>query len=92
MKPICVNCQRFYHPKRNGVTFIESMPNGDAAMPGKESPECWTPYKVWLGDLWECPNCNSQIIVGVAQYPISEHYEDNFDEALKQATITVNDC
>ena len=26
MKPICVPCQRFYRPKKNGFMFIEAMP------------------------------------------------------------------
>ena len=47
MKPICVNCQRFYRPKKNGVFFIESMPTVSGAPAGKTAPESWKPYKLW---------------------------------------------
>jgi hypothetical protein len=35
LKPICVKCQRFYRPSRNGVWFLEGMPTHNGAHPGK---------------------------------------------------------
>jgi hypothetical protein len=66
MKPICVPCQRFYRPKRNGVYLCEGMPHGPEwdGKSGRDSPG-WLPYKIWQGDLWECPDCHAQIISGV---------------------------
>ena len=58
MKPICVPCQRFYRPKQNDYSFVEGMPT-HGAKPGTEEPDKWRPYKLWLGDLWECKGCGS---------------------------------
>jgi hypothetical protein len=60
---------------------------------GNEASDQWTPYKLWVGDLWECQGCNNQIIVG-ALHPLSEHYRDDFEDAVSKAgaTIKVNDC
>jgi hypothetical protein len=94
MKPICVKCQRFYRPKKNGTAFIEGMPKGNGVPAGTEAPEGWKPYKLWIGDLWECFGCGNEVIVGVAPDRIAEHYEPDFAEKVRifGATIQVNDC
>jgi hypothetical protein len=95
-KPVCVACQRFYRPKRNGTPFIESMPSehGAAPPPGNDNPEAWAPYKLWHGDLWSCQGCGSEIIVGTGRFPLAEHFERDFAEQVAhwKPTITVNDC
>lgn len=94
-KPVCPKCQRFYRPKRNGTAFIENMPIGNVLVPaGTEAPHLWKPYKLWMGDLWECLGCGNEIVVGHASSPIAEHYQSNFcAEVLRlKPTITVNDC
>lgn len=93
MKPICVPCQRFMRPKKNGLAFIEGMPT-DNAKPGLAEPEKWKPYKLWRGDLWECPDCGHQAIVGVARDPMAEHYQDHFKDEVARydATLQINDC
>jgi hypothetical protein len=99
MKPVCVPCQRFYRPKKNGTNFIENMPAMTGALPGTQEPEKWVPYKLWTGDLWECEGCGTQIIVGVPSVPISEHYMGNFRAEVTSAELrmgkaldVVNDC
>jgi hypothetical protein len=95
MKPICVPCQRFYRPSRNGIAFIEGMPNGNDAKPGLAEPERWRPYKLWMGDEWRCPDCEAVIIVGVGQQPINEHYKDGFEDDVKSwggDQLQINDC
>ena len=99
MKPICVKCQRFYRPKKNGFYFIEGMPEGTLELgrpiePGTVEPERWKPYKLWVGDLWECRGCGHQTIAGVSHRPLREHYEPDFAEQVKRlgATYQVNDC
>ena len=82
MKPICVPCQRFYRPKRNGFAFIEGMPIGQDAPVGKRDPSAWWPYKLWNGDLWWCPDCGAEIIVGVGAHRVAEHYEPDFSEKV----------
>lgn len=94
-KPICVKCQRFYRPKRNGTPFMEGVPIGNGLAPaGLEAPDQWKPYKLWMGDLWECEGCNHEIIVGVGWGPVSEHFLPNFKDAVEAYPpyIQVNDC
>lgn len=94
MKPICVKCRRFYRPKRNGLYFLEGLPLADGARPGNADPASWGPYKLWCGDLWECPDCGHELISGVGQQPLAEHFHDGFAEKVREyaATIQVNDC
>jgi hypothetical protein len=96
MKPICVPCARFYRPKRNGVYLCEGMPHGPEwdGQIGRDSPG-WLPYKIWLGDLWECPNCHSQIISGVGAQPLDEHYTATFKQNLARTNALsyfIKDC
>jgi hypothetical protein len=94
MKPICVPCERFYRPKKNGTAFIEGMPNADDARPGKDHRLEWSDYKLWHGDKWACPGCGHEIIVGVAKEPLSEHYLPDFEKMVEsfKPIFRVNDC
>jgi len=95
MKPICVPCQRFYRPKKTGYYFIEGMPTHNGAEPGLLEPQSWKPYKLWVGDLWECQGCGSNIVVGTGYNPISEHYLPNFADQVQKLNagqLQVNDC
>lgn len=100
MKPICVPCRRFYRMKKGGFYFIEQMPGPRAAgeanpPPGNAAPEKWKPYKLWAGDLWECPDCGAQIVSGTGREPVSEHYKPEFAETVKLTgadQLHVNDC
>jgi Zn ribbon nucleic-acid-binding protein len=94
MKPICLPCQRFYRVKRNGYPFIEGMPFGGYAPPGKEAPEKWRPYKLWVGDLWECMGCGHQLVSGVAYQPRSEQHEPDFEQKVRSygQVVQINDC
>lgn len=94
MKPICVDCQRFYRAKKNGFYFVEGMPISGNPKPGVREPEKWTGYKLWVGDLWECPDCEAKIIAGCGHVPIAEHFEDGFQEMIEKlhATLLVKDC
>lgn len=96
MKPICLPCQRFFRPERNGYRFIEGRPKDNSAYPGTTEPEMWEPYKLWVGDLWSCHGCGAMIVVGVAHSPLSEHYLPNFKTALDASggarLVQINDC
>lgn len=95
MKPVCVPCQRFYRMKKAGFYFIEGMPRENEAMPGTSESEKWTPYKVWVGDLWECYGCGAQILSGFGREPISEHYKPDFASTIEKLSadqLQVNDC
>jgi len=100
MKPICVKCQCFYRPKRNGFMFMEMMPTfaANETTPeerrGTRMPHLWQPYKLWRGDLWACPECGHETIVGVAYEPLSEHYKRDFADAVAAypPQVVINDC
>ena len=94
MKPICVPCQRFYRPKQNGFAFIEGMPFGSDVQPGTTEADKWHPYKLWIGDLWECRGCGHQLVSGTGAYPVAEHYQPGFKPLVEKhrATLQINDC
>lgn len=94
MRPICVPCRRFFRPKKNGFYFLEGMPSSNDVPPGNAMPEGWRPYKLWAGDLYECPGCGAQTIVGVPQRHLAEHYEPGFKAQVERlrAEFQVNDC
>jgi hypothetical protein len=91
MRPICVVCHRFFKPIRNGFYFIEGMPLMEH--PDSRNAKDWKPYKLWSGDVWECPGCQATIIVGTGKNPIAEHYQDDFHRKCEQlhADFQVND-
>lgn len=45
---------------------------------------------LWEGDLWVCPKCDHEIIVGVALEPIITHTNSNFREVCKTEKVTLN--
>lgn len=96
MKPICVPCQRFYRPVRNGFAFIESRPIENQALPGTLAPESWTPYKLWMGDKWRCMGCGAEIIVGTGANPVSQDFHEDFGTKVDRYggadLLRVNDC
>lgn len=95
-KPVCVPCQRFFRPKKNGYRLVEGMPVVSGAEPGTAEPEKWAPYKLWVADLWECHGCGAQIVSGFANQPIAEHYQPGFADAVAFSggpdVLQVNDC
>jgi hypothetical protein len=94
-KPICVECQCFYRPEKNGYFLTEMMPIHEGALRGKRGPESWEPYKIWVGDLWKCPDCGHLIVCGFGAGPVSEHYMPDFEKLRKELNadqLTINDC
>lgn len=90
-KPVCVACGLFFKPKRCGVAWEESMPQGRA----EDGPDArWVPYKLWMADLYECRGCRTQIIVGHGRDPIAEHYQPGYRDARAAhlPLVIVNDC
>ena len=83
MKPICATCEVFFKPEKNGVCFDEGFGDGTRR-----------PYKLWLGDLWKCPNCSSLIIVGTGLAPIAQHNEDDFEDLRRhlEPEYFIDDC
>ena len=95
LKPICVSCERFYRPKKTGRYFVEGFPTHNEAKKGKAEPESWRPYKLWMGDEWECPDCGSLIIVGTGLQHIAEHYQPKFKAMVENSPgsdLLIKDC
>lgn len=77
-KPACVGCQRFFKIKRNGVLIEEGMPFPTGETQADQPKEGWRPYKLYVGDLWECERCGTQLALGNSQ-AVCEHYMPNYD-------------
>lgn len=92
MKPVCVLCNRFYYPSKNGRAVEEFMPAQSDTPAGQ--PEGWRTYKLWLGDEWTCRGCGSMIVVGFGTLPVSESfYPDHEDQlACEPDRVEVYDC
>jgi len=75
----CVPCQTYLRPRKNEIVVLET-------------DDKHRPYKIWLADLWECPDCGHQVILGYGLHHISEHYEPDFDRYLKRVTHTILGC
>ncbi len=75
----CVPCQTYLRPRKNEIVVLET-------------DDRHKPYKIWLADLWECPDCSHQVILGYGLHAISEHYMIGFDQYLKQVTHTILGC
>jgi len=83
--------------KKQGFYFIEAFPKPGENRPaaGTQEPDKWRPYKVWVGDLWECKGCGTTILAGFGDGPIAEHYQPTFQETVRRLNASqfqVNDC
>jgi len=71
---VCVKCQVKLKPEKNSVHGVETF--------GRGSDE---PYKLWMADLWKCPECGIEVIAGFGAHNYAEHYQPNFAEQFKKA-------
>ena len=76
----CVGCKTYFRPRKNGVYVLETM------------EDYGTPYKIWMADLYECPDCGNQLITGYGANPVSEHFHAAFEEWLEYVTYTIEGC
>lgn len=61
---VCVKCQVEMRPELNGV--------GALSMAGAQ------PYELYDADLWKCPTCGVEMILGFGKRPIAMHFETDF--------------
>ena len=73
-QPICVMCQVEYRPEKNGV-IAEEMATGIGS------------YKLWYADLWKCPVCDHQIIVGFGKNAIAGHWMKEYQDIKAAETL-----
>jgi hypothetical protein len=69
-RPVCVKCETDMRPKKNGVYVLDH-----AKVIG--------PYKLWSADLWVCPACEAEVVVGFGNSPM-EHYQEEFGPLLER--------
>ena len=74
---VCVQCKTMLRPRKNDVCVHITMEDG-------------RPYQLWQADLWECPDCGNQVLLGFGKKAWSEHYQDNFSHYLRGVDFTVN--
>ena len=72
----CASCKTMLRPRKNEI-YVGVLSDDK-------------PYQVWCADLWECPGCETQTILGYGQEPIAEHYEEKFDYWRERITHTVD--
>ena len=58
-------CGLFLRIKKNGVTVEQLDGYGE-------------PYKLWDADLYECPECNLEIISGFGSAPLAEQWQPSY--------------
>ena len=78
IRPICVKCQKEYKVEKQGVTteLMTTFSSKPASL------------ELYDSDLWECPMCGHQIIGGFGQRPFAQHFEENYQEVLKEVGKT----
>ena len=67
-RPVCVKCQTEMRPENNGVGLLD-MAN-------------YSPSQIWAADLYKCPSCRQEIVVGFGVNAISYHTDENFDRTV----------
>lgn len=68
--PVCKKCQCEMKPETNGVGLLDMFQPSDAPEP--------QPYQVWDADLWKCPKCGAEVVLGFGAGALSNHYEESF--------------
>ena len=74
---ICVKCQVELRPKKNGIDAVEMGTAG--------------PLTVTCADLWYCPSCGYELIIGFAKKPFSQHFEEGFKEPPDSIRFWLNE-
>ena len=65
-EPVCVKCECEFRPEKNGIGLLDMASYG--------------PVKIWEADLYKCPKCGTEIVVGFGQRAAREHYQDGFGD------------
>jgi len=65
---VCAKCQVELRPKKNGVEMVEMAHFGPSA--------------IHQADLWSCPECGLEVVVGFAKGPHIRHYQPEFEGVL----------
>ncbi len=78
-KPVCVKCQCELRPEKVGVSVLDMFNPSDKAEP--------QPYQLWGADIYKCPKCKYEIIIGFANLPYAIHSQPDFSKVLEQTSL-----
>ena len=75
-EPVCATCQCEFRPEHNSVGLLDMYNPSNTNEP--------QPYQIWEADLWKCPKCGVEIVVGFGSDAILRHHEKpDFEKWLK---------
>ena len=66
-KILCLTCSVEMLRKQSGVPVIETY-----------RAEEREPYKIWLADLFYCPNCYKSVVADFDREPFANNFQDDF--------------
>lgn len=75
-KSVCAKCEVELRPETNGVIVAEMMNNNTKI------------YKLWGADLWKCPGCGIEVVLGFAQQAFMEHFEGDINAKLEEFKLS----
>ena len=68
---ICIKCRIELRPKTNGVFALEMNTFGAISLA--------------QADLWHCPECGLEVVLGFATEPFARHCQTDFVETVEAA-------
>ena len=71
-KSVCVKCEVELKPEYTGVIVAEMMHNNTEI------------YKLWEADLWKCPECGLEVVLGFGSMPFMEHLDGDLNAMLEE--------
>ena len=74
MRPVCVKCRCEMRPHKNDF-IVEEMADTDR------------PYRVWSTDLWRCPSCKAEVVMGFAKSAWGEYWQPDYAKKAEQADL-----
>ena len=75
-KSVCAKCEVELKPEENGVIVAEMMRNNTEI------------YKLWEADLWKCPECGVEVVLGFALQAFMEHFEGDINAKLDEMKLS----
>lgn len=70
-KSVCVKCEVELKPEINGVVVVEMF---------QQNKEI---YKLWEADLWKCPICGVEVVLGFGNQPFMYHFDSDCKKAIE---------
>ena len=71
-KSVCVKCEVELRPEKTGIVVAEMFQNNEKI------------YKLWEADLWKCPLCGVEVVLGFASQPFQQHFEGNCEKIVDE--------